>query len=54
MNETNPPDDWRELCELASKERDPKKLLDLVTRINRALEDPRHQSQRDLNPRFAE
>ena len=28
---------WRELCELATKEQDPIKLLELVTEINRLL-----------------
>ena len=30
--------DWRRLCELASKEKDPEKLYALVERLNRALE----------------
>lgn len=46
MNDTNYSDDWRALCELASKEADPKKLLDLITNINRALE-KRHQRKQD-------
>jgi hypothetical protein len=29
---------WRELCERASKEQDPQKLVALVERINRILE----------------
>ncbi|HYL16875.1 MAG TPA: hypothetical protein VEV41_27835 [Terriglobales bacterium] len=44
--------DWRELSEAASKERDPKKLMDLVTELNEALkqrEDRLHQRpQSDL------
>ena len=36
-------DDWRSLCELASKENDPQKLLDLITKINRALEEGSQQ-----------
>jgi hypothetical protein len=38
-------DDWRSLCELASKEKDPRKLLDLITKINRALEETHRRSQ---------
>jgi hypothetical protein len=30
---------WRELCERASKEQDPQKLVALVQRINRILEE---------------
>jgi hypothetical protein len=45
MHETNRPDDWRVLCELAAKETDLKKLLELVARINRALEESRRQPQ---------
>jgi len=30
---------WRELCEQASVEQDPDKLLELVKEINRLLED---------------
>ena len=35
MKDTN--EDWSVLCDLASKEMDPKKLLDLITKINQAL-----------------
>ena len=31
--------DWRELSEAASREQDPKKLMDLIERLNQALED---------------
>jgi hypothetical protein len=31
--------DWRTLCELAAQEDDPKKLLDLVEQINKALDE---------------
>ena len=40
-------DDWRSLCELASKENDPPKLMDLIRRINRALEECSQQRQTD-------
>lgn len=43
MTDTNRVQDWRVLCELASKEKDPKKLLDLVTKINQALEESRQK-----------
>jgi hypothetical protein len=32
---------WRELCEQASKESDPHRLIELVQRLNELLEDPR-------------
>jgi hypothetical protein len=35
------PQRWRQLCELASKEQDSKKLLALVEEINRLLETER-------------
>ena len=50
MSDTNRSDDWRVLCELASKEMDPKKLLDLITRINQALEEFHHKSRSPLSP----
>jgi hypothetical protein len=46
MTDTDRIQDWRVLCELASKEKDPKKLLDLVTKINQAIEESR-QKQHD-------
>ena len=49
MPDTNRSEDWRVLCELASKEMDPKKLLDLITRINEALEEFHHKSRSPLN-----
>jgi hypothetical protein len=39
MRNTNGSEDWRVLCELASKEKDPEKLIDLVAKINQALEE---------------
>ena len=47
MKHTDHPDDWRTLCELATKENDPQKLLDLITKINRALEECHRQSPSD-------
>jgi hypothetical protein len=43
MKDTNGSEDWRVLCELASKEKDPKKMLDLITKINQALEEFHHR-----------
>lgn len=40
-------DEWRELCRAAAVEPDPKKLIELVTEINRQLE------ERDKNLRAA-
>jgi hypothetical protein len=31
-------EDWRTLCELAAKEEDPERLMDLVQRLNKALD----------------
>jgi len=38
---------WRELSEAASKERDPKKLLDLVTKLNAVLKE--HEEKKRNN-----
>ena len=43
MKDTSIPDDWHSLCELASKETNPQKLLELITKINRALEESRQR-----------
>lgn len=45
MKDMNHCDDWLSLCELASKENDPQKLLDLISKINRALEECRQHTQ---------
>ena len=45
MKNTSTSDDWRVLCELASKEKDPDKLIDLIMQINQALEES-HQKSR--------
>lgn len=37
MENTNRSEDWRVLCELASKEKDPEKLMNLVVKINQVL-----------------
>jgi len=45
MKNTNGLDDWRVLCELASEEKVPEKLIDLIVKINQALEQG-HQKSR--------
>ncbi len=45
MKDTNQSDDWRVLCEVASKEKDPEKLIHLIVKINQALEEC-HQKSR--------
>jgi hypothetical protein len=45
MNSMNGSEDWRELCELASKEMDSDKLLDLITKINSALDEHNQRSK---------
>ena len=38
-NSTGNDVDWRVLCEQASKEQDPERLIELVQRLNEALEE---------------
>jgi hypothetical protein len=38
---------WRELCERAAIEQDPKKLVELTTEIYRLLEEKRRRLQRE-------
>ena len=52
MKDTNGSEDWRVLCELASKENDPKKMLDLITKINQALEEFHHRPRSRANAHF--
>jgi hypothetical protein len=40
----DPTRDWQELCEAASKEPDPKKLMSLITEIVKALDDRRRKT----------
>jgi len=40
--------DWRDLCEQASQERDPEKLIEIVQRLNDALESRRHRPPRGV------
>ena len=39
MKDTSRTDDWRLLCGQVSKESDPLKLLELIKKINRALQE---------------
>jgi hypothetical protein len=50
MEDTSRRDDWRSLCELASKETNPQRLLELITKINRALEESHRRSRTDEAP----
>lgn len=43
MTDTIRSEDWRVLCELASKEKDPEKLTELIAKINQALDDSRQK-----------
>jgi len=46
--------DWRELCEQASKEKDPEKLMELVRKLNQKLEERRQRKggrSTDASPR---
>jgi hypothetical protein len=46
-NRSNRSHDWPFLCELASKKRNPEKLLDLIVKINQVWEESHHRTQRD-------
>jgi len=45
---------WRQLCEQASVEQDPEKLLNLVREINRLLDEKqarlKNTAEREINP----
>ena len=43
MTHTNGLEDWRVLCEMASKEMDSDKLLELAAKINSALDEHNRQ-----------
>ena len=45
-----PGHDWKQLAEAARDEEDPKKLMDLIERLNRALE----EHMKNLYPRSEE
>ncbi len=42
--------EWRELCERASKEMDPDKLMDIIKRLNDVLERRERQLRGKLAP----
>lgn len=50
MKDVHGSHDWRALCELASQEQDPEKLLDLISKINQALEECNRQSRINRAP----
>jgi len=50
MKDTGCTEDWRSLCERASKESDPRKLLELITQINRALKECHQRTRTDEAP----
>jgi hypothetical protein len=39
---------WRELCQQAAKEHDPERLIELIQRLNDALEESQRPSQHQL------
>jgi hypothetical protein len=41
---------WKELCELASKEQDPQRLLELTREINDLLLGKQHRLERPHDP----
>jgi hypothetical protein len=53
----NNAEQWRELCKAAANEFDSTKLLNLITELNRALDERdrrgRNPSEEDLNPQGA-
>lgn len=44
-------DRWRELCELAERERDPKKLIELAKEIDRLLAEKQDHLDRTSEPK---
>ncbi len=44
------PRDWKELSEAASREQDPKKLLELVEELDKALEQREKAVRENRNP----
>jgi hypothetical protein len=41
----NSPNRWKEIAEAARKEHDPEKLIQLVSELNRILEEQQHSSE---------
>lgn len=52
MTNANQTEDWLVLCELASKEQDPEKLIDLIMKINQALENSRQKRHGRVDARM--
>jgi hypothetical protein len=48
MEERMPDAEWRELCEQASKETDPDKLIKIIERLNEVLERRERQLRQRL------
>jgi len=46
---THPSEDWRELAEQASHEMDPKKMIEIVTKLNRVLSEREGKSSPQQN-----
>jgi len=44
--QTQEKEHWQQLCDLAEKEQDPKRLAELVDALNRILDEERHPSKR--------
>jgi hypothetical protein len=42
---------WKELCELASVEQNPQKLMELITEINRLLEEKQNRLKQSGEPK---
>jgi hypothetical protein len=42
---------WMKLCEQAANEQDPEKLMELVTEINRLLEEKEQRLKRNPDPK---
>ena len=45
-------EDWRDLCELAAKEQNSQKLMELVARITRALDEALHPQEGAVSSRI--
>ena len=47
-------EEWKQLCQQASTEQNPKKLLELIRRINELLEEKRKRLNSDSHPQEQE
>jgi hypothetical protein len=43
------PEDWRELCKKAVNEKDPKKLMDLIVELNKALDERKKKQEKKVD-----